>query len=101
MDGDVFLISIRPRNQNSPVRKSVTDVSFEVGSSAYGILAAKRSLEWQGQLVQHPQALACRGCSLVRKQPQDDALAVKADKISVEEARCCFETSSASAIHNK
>ncbi|CAM9574356.1 unnamed protein product, partial [Hapterophycus canaliculatus] len=39
--------------------------------------------------------------STVEKTPQDDAAAVKADKISVLEARCCFKTSSATAIHNK
>ncbi|CAN0390851.1 unnamed protein product, partial [Scytosiphon promiscuus] len=37
----------------------------------------------------------------VEKIPQDDAAAVKADKISVLEARCWFKTSSATTIHNK
>eukprot|EP00752_Nemacystus_decipiens_P012677 g11230.t1 len=37
----------------------------------------------------------------VRKTPQDDSAAVKAAKISVQEARCCFKTSSAGTIHNK
>ncbi|CAM9380448.1 unnamed protein product [Ectocarpus fasciculatus] len=37
----------------------------------------------------------------VEKTPQDDAAAVKAAKISVDEARCCFKTTSATTIHNK
>lgn len=36
-----------------------------------------------------------------RKLPQDDDAAVKAAKITVQEARCCFKTSSAATIHNK
>lgn len=36
-----------------------------------------------------------------RKTPQDDAAAVKAAKITVLEAACCFKTSSATTIHNK
>lgn len=36
-----------------------------------------------------------------RKEPQDDAAMVKAEKISVEEARCCFKRSTAVTIHNK
>lgn len=36
-----------------------------------------------------------------RKMPQDDAAAIKAAKLSIDEARCCFRTSSATQIHNK
>ncbi|CAM9187874.1 unnamed protein product [Choristocarpus tenellus] len=37
----------------------------------------------------------------VKSTPQNDAEATKAKKISVEEAQCCFKTSTALNIHNK
>ncbi|CAM9145980.1 unnamed protein product [Ectocarpus sp. 12 AP-2014] len=77
------------------VRQTVRELD---GSEKAPELLQELFLEGTKQLI---ECLPGVWDNTVEKTPQDDAAAVKAAKISVDEARCCFKTCSATTIHNK